>query len=275
MLNQSVVVEVAQCRKCGSLLTEFAPAEIRNVDPWRIDNLTPSFLAALQMRRARQAQQILARFGAVLRKGKLVDYGCGQGAFVEYLRSQGVDALGCDISVRNLAPEVAGHFIQVSEPWEIPSLEGCTSISFLDVLEHVETPDLIVEKLYASGIEYVLIKVPMLRGPIGMAAHWMARRGKLGLLHRLLLVDEPAPHYSFFTSKGLIKLFGSRGFSLADSVRIADVGPELPNRLRGIEGEPSLSASRALATLAGFGLATISPLWSDTRVFLFQRRPSL
>ena len=270
-LNQSVIVEVAQCRGCGSLLSEYPPAEAREADPWHIGNLTPSFLQALEMRRAKQAQRITAHFGKALRRGKLLDYGCGQGAFVSYVRSQGIDGKGCDISTRNLSPEIASHFVQVSEPWEIPPLGEFTSISFLDVLEHIDSPDIFVGKLAASGIDQVLIKVPMLRGPIGMFAHWLARRGKVGLLHRLLLVDEPAPHYSFFTSKGLVKLFASSGFRLVDSVRIADVGLELPNRLRGMQGEPSLSASRAITTAVGLGLAMISPLWSDTRVFLFQR----
>lgn len=275
LLNDSPAVAVAHCSGCGSLLMEFPPVQQEESDPWELQSVTPAFLKALETRRAKQAQQIVARFSKVLRSGKLLDYGCGQGAFVSYVRSQEIQAVGCDISSRNLNPELAKDFLQLHEPWEIPALSDFSAVSFLDVLEHVESPDVVVEKLFSSGIDYVLIKVPMLRGPIGMVAHWLGRRGKLGLLHRLLLVDEPAPHYSFFTSKGLVKLFAAHGFKLVDSVRIADVGAELPNRLRGMEGEPSLSAGRAFATIVGSCLALLSPLWSDTRVFLFQRRPSL
>ncbi len=245
LVSNSSVVEVAQCPGCGSLLTEFPKSERHEDDPWQLQSVTPTFLEALRLRRDRQAGAIIKRFGLELRKGKLLDYGCGQGAFVLYARGQGLDAAGCDISSINLKPEIADSFVALSEPWEIPDLSAVRTISFLDVLEHVEHPDQIVDKLFASGVENVLIKVPMLHGPIGLIAHTLARFGKLGLLHRLLLVDEPAPHYSFFTSKGLKKLFEERGFVLADSVRIADVGSELPQRLRGMEGEPSLRLVRS------------------------------
>jgi hypothetical protein len=111
----------------------------------------------------------------------------------------------------------------------------------------------------------------MLKGPIGVGASILARMGRSTLLQRLLLVGEISPHYSFFTSRGLEQLFKRHGFTLHSSLRIADVGTELPERMRGKDGEPALPQTRLIGSCVGAILAGIAPVWSDTRVFLFSR----
>lgn len=236
-------------------------------------SVTPSFLQALQRRRNIQATQIASFFEHELHRGSLIDYGCGQGSFVHLLRERGIDAFGCDISDSYLRDEVREKFIRLAGPWALPNLTNFRTISFLDVLEHVENPSSFVAELQASNVTNVLVKVPMLKGPIGIGASILARMGRSTLLQRLLLVGEISPHYSFFTSHGLEQLFKQHGFALKSALRIADVGSELPERMRGKDGEPPLAQTRLFGACLGAILACIAPAWSDTRVFLFSRTP--
>lgn len=242
-------------------------------DPWKMASVTPEFLEALRRRRRIQAGEILSFLKNELSGRRLLDYGCGQGAFVKFLLENGVDASGCDISDTNVDHSTLGErFIQLSAPWGMPSQTDFQIVSLLDVIEHAEKPQEIVAQLRQFGAEYVLVKVPMLHGPIGKLAQLFAGVGKVGLLERLLLVGEISPHYSFFTSAGLESLFAAEGYGLVKAARIADVGDELPERMRGKEGEPTIPVKQLLGKAIGSGLAAIAPAWSDTRVFLFRRQ---
>ena len=267
-------VAIARCHSCGTLRTAFSESAPRQ-DPWQMGSVTPAFLDALQRRRNLQAAQIAAFFGAELQRGPLIDYGCGQGSFVHLLRERRIDAFGCDISDSHLRNEVRDKFIRLAGPRALPDLNDFRTISFLDVLEHVEDPGAFVAGLQDSNVTNVLVKVPMLKGPIGAGASILARMGRSELLQRLLLVGEISPHYSFFTSRGLEDLFKRHGFTLKSSLRIADVGTELPERMRGKDGEPPVARTRLIGTCLGAILASIAPAWSDTRVFLFSRAPLL
>jgi SAM-dependent methyltransferase len=263
-------VEIARCSGCGSLVTEF-PNIQNQKDPWEMGTVTTSFLEALKYRRSLQARHIVSHFSNQLRMGRVIDYGCGQGAFVKYMRENGIDAIGCDISKTYLDSELNDSFVELNGPWSVPDLSSVRTICFLDVLEHAPEPDTLVSELFNAGVDGVLVKVPMLHGPIGIVAQVLSRVGRPGLLHRLLLVDEISPHYSFFTSKGLSRLFAQNGFSKFTALRLADVGRELPKRMRGKDGEPSTNHKQALLSAFGTFLAGLSPFWSDTRVFLFNR----
>lgn len=274
-VSASDAVRINKCRGCGSLLIGF-PEVSDEADPWKMASVTPEFLEALQFRRRIQANCILDRFQSVLSEGPVLDYGCGQGAFVTFLKSKGIDASGCDISVTNIdATALGSSFLELTQPWEIPDLSRFKSVSLLDVIEHSEAPHEFVARLFDSKVRYVFVKVPMLNGPIGMLAQLLTKVGKAGLLERLLLVGEISPHFTFFSTRGMTQLFENRGFYLKNRLRIADVGSELPNRLRGKPGEPDVPAKRLLAATFGAALATVAPAWSDTQVFLFERKAAL
>lgn len=272
---RSARAEVDRCAGCGSLLARFA-VRPGGADPWDMPSVTPAFLRALGMRRALQAERILRRFRPILASGAVLDYGCGQGAFVRFLRERGIPAAGCDLSTANADPSIRnGAFIALSEPWELPPLDRFATLCFLDVLEHSEAPGALVETLASSRVGQVIVKVPLAGGPIAAAAALLSRLGRPGLLERLLLAGEVSPHFTLFSARGLARLFESRGFALAESLALADVGRELPDRLRGPSGKPKLPAGRWTAALAGAALAALAPLWSDTRVFLFRRGRAL
>src|SRR5688572_14984444 len=75
---------LTRCESCGTLWP-LAPLPGNSAKPWSESDITPEFASALQLRRKKQAREILRHFGDVLRKGPVLDYGCGQGSFVEEL----------------------------------------------------------------------------------------------------------------------------------------------------------------------------------------------
>jgi len=242
-------------------------------DPWSVSTITPDFLGALRLRRFLQARQIVSILRDELQDRRVLDYGCGQGEFVRLLLQQGFDAYGCDISNLYVESSALGErFMQIVEPWSMPTGLNYSVISMFDVLEHARHPDEVVRRLRQSSAELAIIKVPMLNGPIGMTARILAKAKSTALLERLLLVGEVAPHYSFYTSAGLIQLFKAQRFELKRAFRIADVGQELPARMRGGDRK-SRPIMANILRLAGGILSVCAPVWSDTRVFVFQKEP--
>jgi SAM-dependent methyltransferase len=258
------------CTGCGTLVIRHQPLNAE-YKPWNMTSLTPVFLKALRLRREKQATQIAGSFQDILQLGTVLDYGCGQGAFVQALLSAGFDAVGADISLEGCDNELPdGRFKPLAGEWALPQ-SAASTFCMLDVLEHCQNPLAFLKEILARGYPYLLVKVPMLNGPIGTGAQLLTAIGKTSLLRRLLLAEDVSPHCSFFTRHGLINTAAAAGFSLERAVRIADVGPEFPGRLRNKDGDVRLGIRRPILVVAGFLLETIAPLWSDTEVFLFRR----
>jgi hypothetical protein len=230
--------------------------------------LTAQYSAALMQRRQKQGEQILRHFSAVLRAGSVLDYGCGQGAFLTQMVKAGIDARGADIGSPEFAH--AAHperFERLTQPWQLSEHGPYTTVVLLDVLEHHPSP---AEFLRALGAENLIIKVPMVNGPIGRAARAAAKPGKPALLETLLLVDDVSPHLSFFSAKGLDAVAGRAGYVRRGVLRHADVGGELPLRIRG-GLTPESPALHVALGLAGRAAEFIAPVWSDTATFHYCR----
>lgn len=232
--SETCVVRV--CRDCGSLSVEHKAASTV-AEPWNMANVTEVFKAALAQRRSCQAGAIFRGLASRLESKRILDYGCGQGAFVNFLVQQGMDCRGCDMKLTNCDSECPpDRFIAIQNPWEVPDLKGFDVITMLDVLEHCEQPTRLLEAFGAGGIGRVVIKVPMLFGPLGVAAEFLSNLGRHQILERLLLVGEISPHSTFFTLKGLKRLLERTGYSTDTMLRFADVGSELPQRFRTPDG---------------------------------------
>lgn len=265
-------VAIFRCNFCGTLLIKYAEMSV-NRDPWNISSVTPQFLKALQLRRSLQAKQIVTKLKDELTGLRVLDYGCGQGSFVRLLLQHGLDAYGCDISELHVDRSALGaRFIRLAEPWSMPSDSSYAVISMLDVLEHAKAPAEVLRRLTETAVKTIIVKVPMLYGPIGLSAQILARFRRAELLERLLLASENSPHYSFFTSRGLIKLFQAHSFYLKKAFRIADVGQELPERLRTEDWDRFVATKNSIGKFVGAGLALLAPIWSDTKVFSFSRQ---
>jgi len=216
---------------------------------------------------------MLRCFGDVLARGPVLDYGCGQQAFLSQLLNAGYDATGCDVSVpaAGLSEDVPhDRFIQLDEPWAVPCIGSWTTVVLLDVLEHHAEPDRFLRAL--GSPKFLLVKVPLVTGPVGRLARAGVRLSRPALMETLLLVGDISPHLRFFTVEGVDQVTRAAGYRRIRRLNLADVGSEMPDRIRGGLG-PRSKPARLAAAGVGAGLAAMSPLWSDTAALLYERGP--
>jgi 2-polyprenyl-3-methyl-5-hydroxy-6-metoxy-1,4-benzoquinol methylase len=258
-------IVITRCERCGTLwgnVTTTASGK----QPWADLEVSNEFAEALQQRRITQAKVIIQRFPEV-RKGKVLDYGTGQGVFLRELRAEGVDAWGADLDIeapRSVAP--TDRLIKVDAPWEVPTGDWDT-VCMLDVLEHHSDPEAFVASLPGTSL---LIKVPKATGPLTRLSRVLAKLGRASVLEGIFLVDDVSSHEVLFTKKGLVTMLQRAGWSYVRSLEIADVGRELPERIR-IDSAATSSLVKPVARAVGFMVESVAPAWSETEVFLFTR----
>ncbi len=250
------------CELCGTYWARHL--EMPEGDPWKSKTITPQFLEALRIRREIQMEQIWNRFGGLLSSNKVLDYGCGSGAFVAFLRARGVQASGCDLS------DVcqAEGLVRLQKSWEVPKNVQFSLVMLMDVFEHCDRPDLLIQNFLENGARHFLVKVPLTTGPLFQVSRLLLSLGVSGFLHDMFLAGEPAPHLSYFSPAGLASLFGRYSCRTFCRLRIAEIGREFPRRLREQSWSTNVPRSVMLKT-AGLFLEGISAAWSDTSVFHF------
>lgn len=254
----------------GSLVVEHRVAADGD-DPWNVPSITETFARALRLRRTRQGRRIIGRFGDVLGRGRVLDYGCGQRAFLDQLLEAGYDAAGCDVGVPGVGSVGGGgsgdRFIPLDQAWAVPDAGSWTTIVLLDVIEHHTDPEAFLRSLGAPS--FLVVKVPLLTGPIGRLARAAVRLSRPALMEKLLLVGDVSPHVRFFTAAGLDRVARSAGYVRRGRLNLADVGAELPDRIRGVADLPK--PVRHAMAVTGAGLAAVAPVWPDTAVFVYER----
>ena len=87
-------------------------------------------------------------------KDGVVDVGCGEGQLINYLRSRGITAVGCDV-----VDNKCGNYCDATRPSTIP--KGRVWV-LQHVIEHVptETWHALFRHAYEAGVEYVIIIAP-------------------------------------------------------------------------------------------------------------------
>ncbi len=258
-LVETARISATRCPECGTLWIDHTGPKAADAT-WQEPNLTPTFLAALGKRRDLQAGELLRRLPEL--PAPILDYGCGQAIFFDRARAAGLDIWATDLSLpADSRASGSDRFVPIDEPWTVPPGDWQT-IVLLDVLEHHADPAAFLESLPGGR---VVVKVPLLSGPAGRAAEVLARLGRPGQLESLALVGEANPHRAFFTPQGVERVAAPR--RLVWKRRLADVGTELPERMTGRD----LGWKAAPIRAAGGGMSAISPAWSDTAVFVFDR----
>ena len=100
-------------------------------------------------------------------RGDVVDVGCGKGYLVNYLRSRGITAVGCDV-----AENGCGNYCDATRPSTIPNGRGWV---LQHVIEHVpmDTWHALFRHAYEAGIEYIIIVAPghFVNDPTHMCNH--------------------------------------------------------------------------------------------------------
>lgn len=265
-------IETLRCSCCSTIWANHGKNEVQiGEKPWALDSVTPKFINALDYRRKIQAKLIFKKFSNILKQGSCLDYGCGRGEFLKYLRSNDVNAFGCDIQVSDENLLQNNWACEVEKPWEIPKNKSDSEIStliLLDVIEHMPDPSEFLARAKDIGVKYIIIKTPNFFGPIASGANILSKTGYTAMMEKLLLTGDHSPHVSFFTKRGLIKLLESNGFTALSSLNMAEVGKELSNRVRSTDKSRNISSSALL--IVGIFLDFISRTWSDTTCMLFE-----
>ena len=260
-------VMVSKCLRCSSLWA-IHNSTIDSSTPWSDSWIPEEFLNALGRRRRIQARLIIKRFPQ-LSKGPLLDYGSGQCLFLERAMRSNPETWGCDLEFPSIPSAVSKErCIRLTEPWEFPHEVDWNTVTLLDVLEHHPNPLVFIRSIRSQSI---LIKVPLASGPLAQVAILLARFGYEQLLKALFLVGDAVPHQVILTSKGLKQFMIKDGWELQSSLTIPDVGSELPGRLR-LNKQTTRPMTARLQKICGFLISLIGNLWSDTKVFYFQKR---
>lgn len=162
---------------------------------------------ALSLRRL----EVLEAF--VPARGRLLDYGCGTGRFVEIARGRGWDARGYDLAGGTLDAAEALRPI-----WDV--------VTFFDSMEHLPDP---AGMLACLAAPVVMISVPWCHHPRDRNWEWF-----LAWKHR-----RPGEHLWHFSASGLDEFMGTLGYaSLMHSCFEDDFRPRydpgLPNVLTAI-----------------------------------------
>ena len=273
LVFQTEKIDIWKCPNCHSYWASHKKAP-RETDLWQTPSVTSEFLEALQFRRHVQANKLLKLFLSAFSRGRVLDYGCGQGTFVSFLVERDVDAYGCDISALAAGEsqkKIGDRFFAIRKPWGLTDKFEFSTVTMLDVLEHCDNPRQLIVEMREQGVETFIVKVPLANGPAFTLGRWLAMAHSYNLLERLFLVGDNAPHISYFNRNSLIKLFDECGFACRKTVNLAEIGTELPRRIRGKHPLNNVPGRFLLRTL-GFFAESVSSIWSETAVFEFQRR---
>ncbi len=258
-------LSITKCHACKTLFAQHHTVSTSN--PWIDSVITKSFLSSLVQRRLLQAQTIVRLLYTFLKNEVILDYGCGQGVFTSTALSKKIDCTGFDMYFPTNAFIKKDHFIELSSPWQMPDcISTYSTIVLLDVLEHHTHPEEFLAMCRDQNIKYLIIKVPLVNGPMGLIARICARLGYPYLLERLFLVNQALPHQVFFSEKGIIRLAHNAHYNLFHELKLADVGRELPERMR-IKNTILL---KPILTLIGIFFESMAWAWSDTSVFVFE-----
>jgi SAM-dependent methyltransferase len=95
---------------------------------------------------------------------RLLEIGCGRGIVVDYLRSKGIDCIGCDLAAPAVPAHLAGMVFASTDfrTLPLPTRQDIGGVLLCDVLEHLDEPALLLRALpqFLPGASSVLITVP-------------------------------------------------------------------------------------------------------------------
>ncbi len=217
---------IVRCRRCGLVSVNPRPASEDLVSLYAEyhtrDGETEASWDRLMGRIFRQSAEMLCSSRNGDRPGRLLDIGCGYGAFVAAMRERGWDAEGVDPS-----PTVVNAAVRRGRPVHRGTLAGMQApdgtydaITMFYVLEHVPDPMGALKKAFdllaPGGI--LLIRVPHTTPIVRLLA-------PLGLGEALY---DPPFHLYDFSPAVLREMLRRTGFA---DVRMFPGAPTVPSRL--------------------------------------------
>jgi SAM-dependent methyltransferase len=153
--------------------------------------------------------------------GPLLDVGCSFGWLLQAAKEAGIEGYGIEPSESAVA-EALAQGLRVRQgffPEETWNRREWGAICFMDVLEHLENPALVVQTavdfLRPGG--FLAIQLPVSDGPVFGSALALARLsgGRWDdPLHRMLQTDFPFPHLHYFSTHSLRTLLSQFGLKV-------------------------------------------------------------
>ena len=218
--------DVVVCRGCE--LTRLLP----QVEPSYQEIYGEGYFTAnyLPIRHLQQqtATDILTRVERLVPPGRLVDYGCGLGVFLDVAHHRGWSCIGFDISpvalhmARSQLPdEVRLHLLTGDMP--VPPEEGgIRCVTFLDSLAHIPTmPEVLDQVLGWINLQgVVVIRTPIYPRRLRLL-RWVA--GRLSSTAGDLIFHVPQQLWHF-TPKPLTALLQRKGFKVISMSFTQDYG---------------------------------------------------
>ncbi len=199
---------IVKCRNCGLIFVN--PRLTPDLAAKRYETIYFSHYEDNPMGRYRGCAggfKIVKKYFPPGFKGKILDIGCGLGYFVEYLKNNGWDAQGIEVSkyATNLARNknlniVSGDFLKAEYP---SNYFDC--ITMWDVIEHVPYPMRYIREAYK------ILK------PGGLLSIQAPNIENLTfLLNKKIYPWQPSEHLFYFSAKTLKVLLDKNNFELID-----------------------------------------------------------
>jgi SAM-dependent methyltransferase len=200
---------VARCASCGLLFRHPGILPERLGDLYSSGNYARFLGGKYTRKRIRRYKVTMAPFGPLFRRGRgrrLLDFGCGNGLFLDLAHRRGFDCHGVDLSpdaVEVACRKPSGQHAYHGSPMDVPQLSagGFDVITMWSVLAHLAEP---VDDL---------TMLRKLLGPDGVLLLLTVNAGSLKLKHHLASWGGfTANHLAFFAPDTLRLLLRRAGF---------------------------------------------------------------
>ena len=240
---------VTRCQNCSMIFTNPQPVTYTTEVAER-GVLDRHFSPAEIARRRRMASLVLSVLAPHIKGRRVLDFGCGEGAFVAEARADGWDAVGTDLN--------RGLVMRANEFWKFDALQPGSLDEFLATRPALF--DAVVTSQVFEHLQHPIDIGRQLRGllkPDGLLYIDVPNANQLMEWRRLGVTLDPTAHWNHFTVPTLRRLMAEMGFTVVT----ASGAPSLVNvfhRLRlGRVANPLGRISRRLLPPIGSGVSCL------------------
>ncbi len=194
-----------KCNYCGLLIAKYLPRE-KQVQTILEDQATGIIQSHHEKKTENKYQKKFTRITKFVKNPYLVlDFGCGNGTFVQFLRSKGYQSYGYDKS------KTIQRYLDLQNIPQYKRLQDVPDHSFdvvtcSDVIEHIPYPRLLIRQ----------IKQKLQNNAILILGTPNAYGFSSSILRQKWWVFGPAAHFVLFSSKSIKILLESEGFEVLD-----------------------------------------------------------
>lgn len=261
--------QLYHCRDCGSAFAvppDTLQASDQKADHFETVDLERYFRSVKQAREASYVD-LAQRLQKLATSGTWLDVGCSYGWLMQFMNQKGFRCEGIEPS-RDAALQASQNGLVVHQglfPEVIPASKTFDILSFMDVLEHLESPReaLLAAKKAIRPNGLLLIQVPDQACFLYRIADLLNRFsfGKLDFaLRRLWLMDFDFPHLSYFTPASLQHLLAETGWNTVEIWRSPLGNPS--DSLDRVSYAKQSGLSQISNRVVALGVASLQ--WADT-----------